>query len=346
MKFAMPPMRGAREVFEALRQDFGFSYSVEGMDLVMELPEKVGRGVARTATVREGVEITILDCAFAGDFSMEVSSSAPFLEVNLCLAGASRTRIEGVAGDSTMSAGEGGLFFGPEATRGMMECRANRRILTAEIAFSPPVLADLLDLEPCGSSLAGLADGSCDRSGARLSKTDRQATVAMRQILECPYCDTSRRVFLEAKAMELLAIQLSQPLEETRSETRPLRLDDIERIHEARRILSGRLEDPPSLMELSRMVGLNDFKLKAGFKQVFGTTAFGYLHERRIEEARRLIEAGEMSVGEVALAVGYASPSRFAAAFKRRYGIRPSSLLPHRNGCRKPIANVRHRASS
>lgn len=331
----MPRMRGAREMFEALERDFGFSYGVDGLDLVMELPEEVGRGVVRTASVREGVEITFLDCAFAEDFSMEVSSDAPFLEVNLCLSGASRARVEGLGGEPVMRAGESGLFFGPEATRGVMECRAGRRFLCAEIAFTPPVLQTLLESEPRGSRLAGLVDGSCDRGGAKFSKTGPQATAALRQILDCPYEDTVRRVFLEAKAMELLAIQLSQPDEGRASPPARLRLDDIERVHEARKILAENIEDPPSLMELSKMVGLNDFKLKAGFKETFGTTAFGYLHEKRMEEARKLIEAGEMNVGEVALSVGYASPSRFAAAFKKRFGIQPSSLLSCRSARRK-----------
>ncbi len=45
-----------------------------------------------------------------------------------------------------------------------------------------------------------------------------------------------------------------------------------------------------------------------------------------------------MDVGEVAFAVGYAGPSRFAAAFEKRYGIRPSSLPPHGNGSLRPLA--------
>jgi AraC-like DNA-binding protein len=80
-------------------------------------------------------------------------------------------------------------------------------------------------------------------------------------------------------------------------------------------------------MELARIVGINDCKLKAGFRQVFGTTVFGYLHDCRMERSRQLLEAGEMSVTEAARAVGFVSRGHFAAAFKRRFGVNPSAYV-------------------
>ncbi len=80
-------------------------------------------------------------------------------------------------------------------------------------------------------------------------------------------------------------------------------------------------------MELSRRVNLNDFKLKKGFRQVFGTSVFGYLRQVRMEQARMLLEQARMNVTQVALNVGYANPSHFAAAFKGQFGINPGGVL-------------------
>lgn len=339
MNLSLPSVETAREVFEALRRDFGFSYRSEGLDWVLELPESAGRGCVRSVGIRDGLELTVVDCTFRESFRLEVSSRTPFLEVNLYLSGRSRGRVEGIKDEFAMSPGEGALFSGPEATRGMMECPPRRRILLAEVAFSPPMLPHLLKGGVEDPRLAALADGSREETAMRISKTTRLSALTLGQMMDCSYDDTTRRIYLEAKAMELLALQLAQPpVEKGTLDGLTLRLDDIERIHEAKEVLASDLEDPPSLIELSRRVGLNDFKLKAGFKQVFGTTAFGYLHEQRMERARHLIEGGGMNIGEVALAVGYSSPSRFAAAFKKRFGVRPSSLLSHTNGCRKALA--------
>jgi AraC-like DNA-binding protein len=81
---------------------------------------------------------------------------------------------------------------------------------------------------------------------------------------------------------------------------------------------------------IALLVGINDCKLKAGFRQVFGTTVFGYLHNCRMERSRQLLEAGEMTVTEAAQAVGFVSRGHFAAAFKRRFGVNPSVYIAHK----------------
>jgi AraC-like DNA-binding protein len=86
------------------------------------------------------------------------------------------------------------------------------------------------------------------------------------------------------------------------------------------------LEEPPSLPELARSVGLNEFKLKVGFRTHFGTSVFGYLRAQRMDQARRLLVRGELSVTEVAARVGYSNPSKFAAAFRKHFGRPPSAL--------------------
>lgn len=84
--------------------------------------------------------------------------------------------------------------------------------------------------------------------------------------------------------------------------------------------------DPPSFPALSRKIGLNDYKLKAGFKAMFGTTVFGYLREKRLEKALLLLQQGEMNVTETSSAVGYSNTSYFAEGFREKYGVNPSAF--------------------
>ncbi|WP_238393438.1 helix-turn-helix transcriptional regulator [Myxacorys almedinensis] len=83
--------------------------------------------------------------------------------------------------------------------------------------------------------------------------------------------------------------------------------------------------NPPSLLALARQVGLNDCKLKQGFQQVFHTTAFGYLRHYRMERARQLLMDSEVSIEQVAKMVGYSDRSRFAAAFRKEFGVNPKT---------------------
>jgi AraC-like DNA-binding protein len=143
------------------------------------------------------------------------------------------------------------------------------------------------------------------------------------QVLNCSLEGAARKLFMESKALEILAFQfqtLSSPrLPESSTRSRAER----ERLEEARRILETEFADPPSLLTLARRVGLNDFKLKRGFRELYQTTVFGYVRSLRMENARALLEAGEMNVGEVAAHTGYTCFGHFSEAFRKRFGISP-----------------------
>lgn len=71
-------------------------------------------------------------------------------------------------------------------------------------------------------------------------------------------------------------------------------------------------------------MGLNPRKLKEGFRQVFDTTVFGYLHQYRMQIAQNLLQQ-KQKVAVVAATVGYASPTSFSAAFQRQFGVKPKA---------------------
>jgi AraC family transcriptional regulator, transcriptional activator of the genes for pyochelin and ferripyochelin receptors len=162
----------------------------------------------------------------------------------------------------------------------------------------------------------------------RLGQTTPEMQKVLQQILDCPFSEKTRHLYLEAKTLELVALRLEPRTsgEKELLRSHQIKPADIDRIYHARNIIKQKFTDPPSLLELARQVGLNDYKLKLGFKEIIGTTVFGYVWERRMQEARRLLHTGE-SVQIVAMKVGYACPSRFTVAFKKRFGVTPSQYL-------------------
>ena len=99
-----------------------------------------------------------------------------------------------------------------------------------------------------------------------------------------------------------------------------------EKLYQAKEILIGNLETPPSLNELSRQIGLNSFKLKKNFKALFGVPVFKYLQNQRLTKAHDLLRSGDMTIQEAAWHVGYDSLSSFSKAFSKKYGFRPSQI--------------------
>ncbi len=320
---------GYGELREEMRRLAGDVRSPNGFETVMEFPDVVGRGWMKVFRLRDGLDITAVDCELREGLVMEVAPFPSHVELNFCFSGGGYGRVEGAKAEMGVGAGQSALFFSPDCGSGSAEYPARTRISALEIGLSPGFVGEFLD-EGHGKEV-GDPPLSARDSGVHCfltGKTGFPARLALRDILECPLAGSARRVYLEAKALELLALQLDYFSEapSKNGEAPRLRPDDAERVKVAADALVRDMLDPPSLLDLARSVGLNDFKLKVGFKEVFGTTAFGHLHEKRMERARLMLEEGEMSVGEISRAVGFKDHSSFSAAFKKRFGVKPGSL--------------------
>jgi AraC-like DNA-binding protein len=152
--------------------------------------------------------------------------------------------------------------------------------------------------------------------------------ITLQQILNCPYQGAIARMYLEGKVWELMALQLAQIRENGEQQNQYfLKSADRDRLERARQILGDRLDNPPSLSNLAQEIGLNECALKRGFRQLFGTTVFGYLYQQRMEYAKQLLQQRELNVSQVAKKVGYSSQSRFATAFRKKFGINPKVFM-------------------
>ena len=148
-----------------------------------------------------------------------------------------------------------------------------------------------------------------------------QATVD--QIFHSRYEGKARMMFFRTQMTALLAHffgELSILSENKVSD------DDRKKLEKAKQILSDNLDTPPSLSELSRQIGLNTYKLKKNFKEVFGVPVFKYLQNERLTTAHDLIRSKDMTVQEAAWHVGYDSLSSFSNAFAKKFGFRPSQI--------------------
>lgn len=84
--------------------------------------------------------------------------------------------------------------------------------------------------------------------------------------------------------------------------------------------------DLPKLKDLALQMGTNEFKLKYGFKQLYGTTVFKFLTQERLRKAKTLTIHTSLSLKTIAHMTGFKSIPHFSRAFKEKYGHPPSSL--------------------
>nr|WP_319395848.1 AraC family transcriptional regulator [uncultured Desulfobacter sp.] len=153
--------------------------------------------------------------------------------------------------------------------------------------------------------------------------------ICIHEILGCTYIDARRHLFLGSKALELMRFGFDQFSPDKGLGTSCFNLETCSRdfVHKARDIMISDIKNPPSLTELSRMVGVNRTTLSQKFRKIYGVTIFNFLRNFRLEKSKRLLQAGNLSVTEVAFEVGYAQQRTFSKEFKKYFGDTPSDYL-------------------
>lgn len=148
--------------------------------------------------------------------------------------------------------------------------------------------------------------------------------VILSQLMNYNLHSSIKSLYMRAKVYELMALYFNRS-EEYDMEQCPFLVDEdnVRRIRKAKEIMIARMAEPPSLNELSAEIGLSLKKLKAGFKQVYGDSVYGFLFDYKMEYARKMLESNQYNVNEVGLKVGYSTASHFIAAFKKKYGTTP-----------------------
>ena len=159
---------------------------------------------------------------------------------------------------------------------------------------------------------------------ARLEPLSAAAATRLETMFTTPYSDAARHLYLESCALDLLASQVASLSGRAGNQGR-VQPRHREKAFAARDHLDSQLRNPPTIAELSRIVGTNEFTLKRAFKKTLGTTMFAYVSRRRMEQATVLLRQG-MTVSSAAQEVGYRCVRSFSAAFRRQIGRSPSAV--------------------
>lgn len=97
-------------------------------------------------------------------------------------------------------------------------------------------------------------------------------------------------------------------------------IDIIKKIHEK---LLNSLDKRITIEELSKEYLINPTTLKEMFKAVYGKSIAAHMKEHRMKEAANMLLNTDLSIAQIALAVGYNSQSKFSIAFKEFYSVLP-----------------------
>lgn len=104
----------------------------------------------------------------------------------------------------------------------------------------------------------------------------------------------------------------------------PLKKQDILYIRQARTTLAENFDKNITIPQLARQTGINEAKLKEGFRELYGQSIHAYLQQLRLEKAQQLLSTTNMSVTEITYDIGYSQVTHFTTLFKKEFGLTPT----------------------
>lgn len=309
----------------------GSSFWADGQLRSVGVNPGYGSGcLTRVKPLQNGVSIVIQDFSLYGDGEIRLSrdrEDLPFIGFFNCFSGIghisyTRPRIP-------LGSGFSNIEFGGHRPGLDMAVERNTPVRTLTVCMDPGVFEKLTgksgnDLLEALATLDGRAGGKKDP--VRSKRIDFAQKLCTSQAI-ASFTEAPQDAFLlEAKALELVALQLRQ-LEYLLGKTpeRKRTAPDMDRISYACEILKNEMADPPGARELAGRVGLNHNQLVRGFRTALGIRPFEYLRTVRLEKAYQMIAGQECNITEAAFRVGYSSLSHFTKSFRQEFGITPKA---------------------
>ncbi|MBB5638722.1 AraC-like DNA-binding protein [Pedobacter cryoconitis] len=220
------------------------------------------------------------------------------------------------------------LIYSPEFD-GTGNYKPNEPYQFFEIHFRIAYFLELV--KDTGNVLSAFCENIQKNHFSDLSDCNLKMTFAMqqciREIMSCNFSGGLKMIFLQAKCMELLSLQAQSFEQHAKKSVKSVLKTAYETdcIHHAREYLNKNMHTPPSLSELAKIAGINEFKLKNGFKELFDTTVFGYLSDIKLIEAKEQLLSG-IPIKVISENLSYSSVQHFSTAFSKKFGISPGKV--------------------
>lgn len=214
---------------------------------------------------------------------------------------------------------------------GVMETLGGKTLNVLHVHVTPERLNRMVgaDIGGLPADIRFIVEGAVRKDYLSKNRMDPVMQATALDVFHDKYHGMPQSLYLEGKALELIALQLGR-LTAAGMDTKhkvSLSRSEKDRILAAHELLVSDLSKPPTLTELADHFCLSQNKLQTGFRELFGGSVFGCLREYKMQKARQLFDRAEMNVSQVAWTVGYTNVSQFTKAYKKRYGVLPKQYL-------------------
>lgn len=273
--------------------------------------------------LRDGMFLIQYDEDLKNQLEIEVDEKV--VQYFFCVKGSMNFSFHGGSYNMPLSEGENCFFYNPnEILKPTITTEANSQLL---FLFCSLEKIHQLFLES-SNELEFLNSENVNRKIYKKDHISTNLNLVLKQILESSDKGKTGDIFRYAKSLEILSIYFARQAKEDNTSCPYIKDEDsVQKIKQAKDILIARMKDPPVTSKLATEVGLNEHRLKEGFKSLYGSTLFQYLLDYKMNHGRSMLDTGNYKIKEVAYELGYTNPSHFISAFKSKFEITPKKYI-------------------
>jgi AraC-like DNA-binding protein len=326
-------MEGKHIFTSQIPEEYGCYHIVEGLKKIMIpdapnekdfiIPEYLGKGKLSRLLSNGSYGIYSNELQLAKNVPLSGRTEGPIYTLQFCMGSDMAWQEEESNTQLHLQSGQGSFSFIADVLE-TCEYQTGEHYKGFRINFSNSKLERMV--EEFGIKIDTFSQKKMNFSMSYF-EIEPECKIVIEQISRCRYKKAIRHLYIESKVYELFAYCMDALQNKLKSNALSLSKNDIENLKKAKEIVDNHISNPITLEKLSRMVYLNEYKLKTGFKVLFGKPVYAYLLDKRMEYARLLLEKRAFHVYEVAEMAGYSDSGSFSKAFFKRYGYRPVECI-------------------
>lgn len=263
----------------------------------------------RTQVIQPGLEVSLVSYNAPQSLRVSTLNDDPHLHFSCMLNGDIDVRL----GRKDLHMGKDQLMtsFAPAERFELAFAPSHRNL---ELRITPERLRELADddYQRLGDSIEGHFCLQTTHGNQRI----KDAALRLERLLAD---ESASALLVHSASLEFLAWHLKSFNPRDHSEQISKR--EQKQLLAARERLLMDLSAPPTIEQLARETGLNQLKLKRGFKALFDVSIYALFQRERMGKARLLLK--QHGVTDTASILGYSNISHFSAAFRKQYGVLP-----------------------
>lgn len=179
-------------------------------------------------------------------------------------------------------------------------------------------------------NLADIRKKFCGKDGYFIIQEEETLKRLFTDLYRVP--DSVKIPYFRAKVLELLVCLSVIDAKNTKEGGSYFYKDKVEKTRAVQKLISENIDKGYTIKWLAERFDISQTALKDCFKSLYGKPIYTWLKEYRIEKAREyLTEKEDMSILDIAMAVGYKSQTKFGAVFKKICGMTPNEYRNQRH---------------